>query len=263
MYGICHLGLVPCRAEASNRSEMVNQLLFGEPFKILEEKDEWVKIKSAWDHYESYINHKQFVFIREETYQMLMNGNFKLSSDLFSSVLDLNSNEEFLIPMGSVLPAKKDVAFQIENLRFKSESKVVSPSVKGNRDEIISIARKFLRTPYLWGGKSILGIDCSGFTQIVFRMNGYFIPRDAWQQAEIGDALSFVEEAKPGDLAFFDNAEGKITHVGIVMGDNQIIHASGQVRIDRFDHYGIFHTERKKYSHNLRVIKSLIPSQAK
>jgi cell wall-associated NlpC family hydrolase len=258
MYGICHLGMVPCRAEASNQSEMVNQLLFGEPFKILEEKEEWARIRSAWDHYEAYINRKQFIYIREETFNQLMNGSFKLSAELISSVNDLDKSESFLIPMGSILPGKKADKFSIENLHFESLSPFVSPSVKGNRDQIISTAKKFLRTPYLWGGKTALGIDCSGFTQIVHRVNGYFIPRDAWQQAELGNALSFVEEAQPGDMAFFDNAEGKITHVGIVMENNHIIHASGQVRIDRFDHYGIFHSERKKYSHNLRVIKSII-----
>jgi len=115
-----------------------------------------------------------------------------------------------------------------------------------------------LNSPYLWGGKNPFGIDCSGFTQLVFKLNGHKISRDASQQVELGSPLSFVEEAEAGDLAFFDNEEGKIVHVGILLDNQTIIHASGKIRIDKFDHYGIFHSEIKKYSHNLRVIKRIL-----
>ena len=110
----------------------------------------------------------------------------------------------------------------------------------------------------MWGGKSPLGVDCSGFTQLAYKINGYNLPRDAYQQVELGEPLNFVEEAQAGDLAFFDNEEGKIIHVGILLDNQQIIHASGQVRIDNFDHYGIFNTDTKKYSHTLRVIKRIL-----
>ena len=112
--------------------------------------------------------------------------------------------------------------------------------------------------PYLWGGKSTFGIDCSGLTQQVYKLGGYELPRDAYQQAELGEVLSFVEEAEPGDLAFFDNADGKIIHVGIILGDYKIIHAHGKVRIDPFDSNGIFNTDSQKYSHKLRFIKKVI-----
>ena len=110
----------------------------------------------------------------------------------------------------------------------------------------------------MWGGRSFFGIDCSGFTQIAFKLNGFKLPRDASQQALIGTPLSFVEEAQAGDLAFFDNEEGKIIHVGIILEDAKIIHASGKVRVDKLDHYGIFNVDSKRYSHHLRVIKRVL-----
>ena len=133
------------------------------------------------------------------------------------------------------------------------------PNWDGSADAIHRCARQFLNAPYLWGGRTILGIDCSGFTQLVMLLNGRSIPRDAYQQAELGDTVAFVEEAQTGDLAFFDNAEGRITHVGIVLREAEhhvsIIHASGKVRIDALDHQGIFNAERSAYSHKLRIIK--------
>ena len=126
------------------------------------------------------------------------------------------------------------------------------------KEHLLETAYLYLNSPYLWGGKTPFGIDCSGFTQMVYRLNGYHLFRDASQQAKQGEALSFIEESEPGDLAFFDNAEGEIIHVGIIMRDNYIIHAHGKVRIDRIDHSGIFNVDSNQYSHNLRVIKKII-----
>ena len=115
----------------------------------------------------------------------------------------------------------------------------------------------YLNAPYLWGGKTPFGIDCSGFTQMVYRLNGFKLMRDAYEQATQGNALSFIEESSPGDLAFFDNKEGNITHVGIIMENNHIIHAHGKVRIDRLDQTGIYNVDLRTHSHKLRVIKSI------
>jgi cell wall-associated NlpC family hydrolase len=132
------------------------------------------------------------------------------------------------------------------------------PNQKGSAQDIISTAYLLINAPYLWGGKNPFGIDCSGFTQIVYKLNGYKLPRDASQQVELGTPLSFVEEAEAGDLAFFDNEEGNIVHVGILLNNEQIIHASGSVRIDKYDHYGIFNKSLGKYSHSMRVIKRVL-----
>lgn len=258
MYGICNLSIVPCRAEPSGKSEMVTQLLLGEHFVILEEKEEWIKIKTAIDNYECWISHKQFSPIREKTFTELQNNPAIQTNELFSLIIDKENGTTLPIVMGSKLPSFDKGLFKLEeNSAYQFEG-TTSENKKPNPKDILETAFQFLNTPYLWGGRTCWGIDCSGFTQLVYSVNGFQLPRDAYQQAETGSALSFVEEAEPGDLAFFDNEEGKITHVGIILENNQIIHASGRVRIDKLDHYGIFHSERKKYSHLLRVIKRVL-----
>lgn len=127
-----------------------------------------------------------------------------------------------------------------------------------NKSNIVNTALLYLNTPYLWGGKTPFGIDCSGFTQMVYKLNGFNILRDASQQASQGEVLSFIEESSPGDLAFFDNNEGEITHVGIIMEDHRIIHAHGKVRIDLLDQSGIYNLDTKTHSHKLRVIKKIV-----
>ena len=131
-------------------------------------------------------------------------------------------------------------------------------SEKLPKKEIIQKAFIFLNTPFLWGGKTPFGIDCSGFTQMVYKLCGYQLLRDAKKQATQGEVLSFIEESEPGDLAFFDNENGEIIHVGIILKEYHIIHAFGKVRIDTLDHSGIFNAELQKHTHKLRVIKKMI-----
>jgi gamma-D-glutamyl-L-lysine dipeptidyl-peptidase len=122
-------------------------------------------------------------------------------------------------------------------------------------DGIRELVLSWLNAPYQWGGRSVFGVDCSGFTQIIFRQLGIKLMRDAYQQAESGEMVNFISEGRCGDLAFFDNDDKKIVHTGILLGNDEIIHASGRVRIDKIDHYGIFNTEKNSYSHHLRMIK--------
>ncbi len=256
-YGICLLSVVPCRKEASNTSEMVTQLLFGEHYSILETGDGWIKIKIAYDNYECWINLKQHSKISETTFNTLQKQTPVYSNELIQVITNKLTKTNFPITIGATLPLLKDKTSAFESFEFGFEGQVASNKKKTAQD-IISTAYLLINAPYLWGGKSPLGIDCSGFTQTVYKLNGYKLPRDASQQVELGNALSFVEEAEAGDLAFFDNEEGNIVHVGILIDNQQIIHASGSVRIDKFDHYGIFSSDTKKYSHTLRVIKKIL-----
>lgn len=250
--GICLLSQVPGRSKAADSSEMTTHILFGETFLILEEEEKWLKIKLDADAYECYLDKKQCTFISESTHQSILAEKPKYVGELIHVATNQVSGELYPLVMGSRLPLIKDGVILIENHSFSYEGQIVSEDSPAN---LIETAYSFLNSPYLWGGKSPLGIDCSGYTQTVFKLAGVQLPRDAYQQAEIGDTLNFVDEAIAGDLAFFDNAEGKITHVGIMLDNQRIIHASGKVRIDLIDHYGIFNEEINNYSHKLRLIK--------
>lgn len=257
-YGICLLSVVPCRKEASNTSELVTQLLFGETYEIAEETEEWFKISTTFDSYVCWLNKKQHSPLSESVFNKINGSKVKCNGDLVQIIKNKKQNTNIPITIGASLPLLKDHDMQLDTYHFSFDGTAVDTGVKNDAQKIVQTAYLFLNSPYLWGGKSPFGIDCSGFTQLVFKLNGHKIPRDASQQVELGSPLSFVEEAETGDLAFFDNEEGQIVHVGLLLDNQSIIHASGQVRIDRFDHYGIFHSERKKYSHNLRVIKRIL-----
>ena len=253
MFGICNLSLVPCRSQPFDKSEMVTQLLFGDHFRILEDQDKWILIKIAFDGYECWMDKKQYKKISEDEYNLLSDEPQRLSFELIKKI---RKNENILL--GSVLPGFGKGKFNIGENRYYFRGKSVLSNRRPNRKHILNVSKMYLNSPYLWGGRSPCGIDCSGFTQMVFKLNGIQLPRDAWQQAEKGEALNFIEEAQKGDLAFFDNEEGKIVHAGIIMDKNKIIHSSGKVRIDTLDHYGIFNSDTGKYSHNLRVIKNIL-----
>ena len=247
-YGICNLSIVPLRLEPSDPSEMVTQVLYGDAFKVLEQRKKWSRIRLAFDKYEGWIDNKQFIEVSEEDYTTFTNSEFKLSSDLVEFIH--NEDGQLLpISMGSNVS-------QVNFLKHQFDGHVKDTS-KG-KSGLIDTAIMYLNAPYLWGGKTPFGIDCSGFTQMVYKLNGIKLLRDASQQATQGEPLSFIEEAEPGDLAFFDNNEGAIIHVGIIMNDNYIIHAHGKVRIDRLDHTGIFNTEKNTHTHKLRVIKKIV-----
>ena len=247
-YGICHLSIVPLRLEASDKSELVSQVLYGEHFKVLEQRKKWSKIRLAFDTYEGWIDNKQYQEISKEDYKKIDAAEALYASDLIEFIQDSNQ-QLYPIPLGASL---QPLSF----LNHSHDGNIAKG--QGNRNQLISTALLYLNAPYLWGGKTPFGIDCSGFTQMVYKLNGHKLLRDASQQATQGDALSFIEESEPGDLAFFDNEEGCIIHVGIIMEDNYIIHAHGKVRIDRLDHSGIYNAEKQVHTHKLRVIKKII-----
>jgi hypothetical protein len=241
------------RAEASDRSEIVSQVLFGEHFEVLLRQNQWLRIRLQYDGYEGWIDAKQMQAIDQNHYTRLSADPVILNADLIEYVTSAK-NMLVPIPLGASLSFLNHPEINIEQFNFEG----LRTSGKKPKKDIIETAFLYLNAPYLWGGKTPFGIDCSGFTQMVYKLNGYKLLRDASQQATEGDALSFIEESEPGDLAFFDNEEGRIIHVGIIMEDNHIIHASGKVRIDRLDHLGIYNAETNRHTHRLRVIKKYI-----
>lgn len=254
-YGICNLSIVPLRSAPSNQVELISQVLFGEHFKVLEKRKDWSKIRLAFDTYEGWIDNKQFELISKEVYDDLQNKPVFLVGNIVDFIAN-NRQALSTLTIGAHLPYFSKNKFRVGNTDFEYDGDFVSG--KKEKSHLIKTAFLYLNTPYLWGGKTPFGIDCSGFSQMVYKLNGYKLLRDASQQATQGEVLSFIEESEPGDLAFFDNNEGIITHVGIIMKDNYIIHAHGKVRIDRLDHSGIYNTDTKRHTHKLRVIKKII-----
>lgn len=258
MFGICNLSIVPCRKEPSDRSEMVTQLLFGEHFEILEEQGSWSRIRIAYDDYECWIDKKQYLPIQQHTFDLIDTTEIYCSNELVQVITDNKTKQLIPLVIASSLPGFDNGECAVENHSFSYDGAFITGNLPFTKMGIIEIAMLYLNAPYLWGGKTPFGIDCSGFTQMVYKLNGIKLSRDAYQQAEQGETLSFVEEAEAGDLAFFDNEEGRIVHVGIVLENNKIIHASGKVRIDGFDHQGIFNNDKKDYSHKLRLLKRIV-----
>ncbi|MGB3774399.1 MAG: C40 family peptidase [Leeuwenhoekiella sp.] len=246
-YGICPLSIVPMRRETADSSEMTNQVLYGEFFKVLEIRKKWSLIRLAHDNYEGWIDNKQYIQITADEYEECVNSKIILAENLIQMVTDVDNNI-ICIPMGASL-ANIDL--------MKGNYSGSSIAGKKSKNLFLDTALLYLKSPYLWGGRTPFGLDCSGFTQMVYRLNGFNLLRDASQQATQGEPLSFIEECEPGDLAFFDNAEGAITHVGIMMPENHIIHCHGEVRIDRIDHTGIYNVNRQTHTHKLRVIKRI------
>ncbi|NBL65196.1 SH3 domain-containing protein [Flavobacterium sp. NST-5] len=253
MFGICNLAIIPLRAEASDRSEIVSQVLFGEHFTILEKNNQWSKIKLQFDGYEGWVDEKQYQIISKNDFESLNSQEVILNADLIEYITSPD-NLLMPIPLGASVSFLQNSEINKNGLDFEG-TKISGQKPKSN---LINTAFMYLNAPYLWGGKTPFGIDCSGLTQMVYKLNGYQLLRDASEQATQGEPLSFIEECEPGDLAFFDNEEGKIIHVGIIMDDNYILHASGKVRIDRLDHLGIYNAETNRHTHRLRVIKKII-----
>jgi cell wall-associated NlpC family hydrolase len=258
-FGVCTLSVVPLRSQPADASEMVNQILFGESYQILEERKNWLKIKLQHDNYEGWLDRKQHTPVEDNYFTKFFKKAPPVASDLIEMVTQKDGKKFFPVFLGSLLPGYSAKGNKISYLGAESyhyQGAIVNKKMK--RAHLKKYAYLYLHAPYLWGGRSPAGIDCSGFTQMVYRLCGYSLPRDSGQQAKMGQTLSFIEESEPGDLAFFDNAEGLITHVGLILENNYIIHASGKVRLDRLDQTGIFNSQLNQHTHKLRVIKKII-----
>jgi gamma-D-glutamyl-L-lysine dipeptidyl-peptidase len=250
-FAICCVPVSPLRKEPSHQSEMISQQLFGEVCILLEESNKWIKIKCKYDGYEGWCQPHHVTEVSKDIYY---EENVLLASDPFNLV---NYNDQpMTIPIGSSLPGLKNSFATWGDNIIEYEGKVWNNKTALINDSTIhDLSVKFLNTSYLWGGKSIFGIDCSGFTQIIFKFLNIPLLRDAYLQATQGHDIGFLQLINAGDLAFFDNDEGRITHVGILLNEQTIIHSSEKVRIDRIDNDGIINNENNFRTHRLRMIK--------
>jgi len=234
MYGICHLSIIPLRKDSTSKSELVSQLIYGELFKVLESNEKWFLIECIDDNYKGWINHSQFKEISEHDLKKVLRIEAKYLNNRTAEIETENGTMSIII--GSKISS-------CSILNHKLNTKIDS------RNSIIENSFKFLNSPYLWGGRTPYGIDCSGFTQQVYKLNGFQLSRDANQQVIQGKEI-ILEDAKPGDLAFF--GEDGISHVGIIMNSNKIIHAFGSVRIDDLNQNGIINSISNKLTHKLK-----------
>lgn len=255
-YGICLKTFIPVRIAESHKSEMVSQLLFGESYTVLEDKNGWIRICCSMDNYTGWIDQNDATGISEHAFRNLNQPPvFVLNTKIIGVVLE-DGTEMKVLP-GSTLPFfdpfKRELNIEKRSMIIneKPETGVENASV----ESVIKTALGFINAPYLWGGRSLFGIDCSGFTQVVFKINNIFLPRDASQQVLSGKPIADINEALPGDLAFFINNDDKISHVGILLENGKIIHASGSVRIDYFDKSGIQNAENKTCTHQFKTIR--------
>jgi cell wall-associated NlpC family hydrolase len=249
---ICENVFVPLRAGPSHKSEMLSQVLFGEKYTVVDKAGKWMKIETLFDNYPGWIDMDHLQHTRDEgtsSGQVLNRPLLCFKNDLTKMVLEAGC-EVFN-------PDFEDKLFVIGSNIYKTTGDFGKNYISTN-DAFQDTALRFINSPYIWGGRIPSGIDCSGLTQLVYKIHGKPIPRDSWQQAEAGRTIDFVDDTEPGDLVFFDDERGKICHVGMIFSKGLVIHASGRVRIDSIDHQGIFKPEIGAYSHKLRTIRRIV-----
>lgn len=241
---------MPVRAEGNHRAEQTTQLLYGEKAEVLEVNDrDWAKIRVAWDDYEGWCKISQLTEIQKKEYRK--EPKFLASGHQGRLVMP---DGNMLLPLGSEPGVKGG---KLPHGKYKGK-KLKVKELTLNCERVKAAAMQYMYAPYQWGGRSMLGIDCSGLSQMAYKLCNYKIPRDAEQQAQVGELVDFLQNAQCGDLAFFDNAEGKITHVGILLDTQTILHAAdtaGKVGIDRIDQQGIISVALRKRTHNLRMVR--------
>jgi hypothetical protein len=249
---ICENVFVPLRAGPTHKSEMLSQILFGEKYLIIDQSARWLKIESLFDNFTGWID-------MDHLQHSESNDNAPGNVLVKPLLCYKNDKTRIVLEPGCEIynPDFKHGTFNA-GIRIFSASPDFNKSYISTTDTLTESAIRFINSPYIWGGRIPSGIDCSGFTQLVYKIHGIAIPRNSWQQAEAGETISFIEESKPGDLVFFDNERGMISHVGMMLSSGLVIHASGRVRIDTIDHQGIFKQETGMYSHHLRTIKRII-----
>ncbi|MBI2967071.1 MAG: C40 family peptidase [Bacteroidetes bacterium] len=277
-HGICSLTVIPCRKEPGHSSEMVTELLFGEYFEILDRKNDWFHIKNNFDGYESWVDSQTVLPLSDNDFDAVSSSQQWYAASMISKAVNLKYKVNFNLLIGSNLPFYDGEKFRIGNEDYEllGNAAVIQYPKKDEPqpyDRILLLMKELIEiykgSPYLWGGRTPFGVDCSGFTQMVFKLCGIALPRDSHLQSLDGETVPELDKSKSGDIAFFTDGDGKIVHTGIIMVDDKktsrarpekirntkIIHSSGYVRTDKLDNQGIYNTQTRKYTHKLSLIK--------
>jgi len=252
-YGICSLAAITCKAESNHKSEQINQLVFGEFYTVLEKTADWYKISCAYDGYEGWIHRKHHTPVTEKEFELLSDEKPARALETFGVVTDDSTNFFANIPLGSSLPFFNSGKFKLNEKEFHYNGKISEQQFSN----CARYAKMYVNTPYLWGGRTPMGIDCSGFVQMTFKLCGINLKRDSKDQALQGTLISQLSETREGDLVFFGTEE-KVNHVGMLLDSSTVIHASGKVKIEKIDAKGITGNVEKDYTHFLKSIRRII-----
>jgi hypothetical protein len=259
-HGVIHCSLAAIRKAPTEKSEMINQMLFGECIIVQKVLLRWQYVESVYDGFAGWINGLSLVSLADDQLIHFESENSTVLPRLSRAVIHGKGDSTIHLVPGSVLPSYRgeNGEFHLGGQQYSLDCPVEQDAMRPDRKRFVDTGFSFLNSPYLWGGRSPFGIDSPGLIQVVGKIHGICLPREIGQQVTIGSTVNFIEEAKPGDLAFFDDEEGEFAHAGIIVDKGRILHASGSVRIDALDHQGIFREDIGEYTHRLRVVKNII-----
>ena len=273
MVGIALHSIIPLRVEPKEEAEQETQMLFAQTCKVIEQIDRWTRIRLDDDGEEGWVDTKMLSILSDEQAKEMAHiyetKNYGMVVMPMAYAVSENNGQTIPLTAGTKLPQYKEGAFTLLGVRFRIDPQmVIEQPLVFNEANMLNTLRFFINTPYLWGGKNALGIDCSGFSQTIYSLFGIQLPRMARQQIlgkrieEKGLRIKEIElnQAQCGDLAFFDHADEdptktKIIHVGILLDKERIIHASGRVKIEKIDDHGIYSAELGRYTHHLAGIR--------
>ena len=261
MNGISLHSIVPVRTEPKEGAEQETQMLFGELCTILEEQPHWYHVQLLNDGAEGWVDAKMIAPIGGKDYTAYKKAYAAAAMVVFPMAYAVSENNGQTIPLtaGTRLTNYADGQFELLGVRFRIDpTMVITHPLPMDEQHLLQTVRFFLNIPYLWGGKNAMGMDCSGFTQVIMSLFGKTLPRNASEQAKQGRGINGIAHIQAGDLVFFAHEDAeRITHVGIAIDRERVIHCSGRVKVEKLDAHGIYSAEQNGYTHQLVAIRRI------